>query len=40
MLRMTDFQDLNGVNSMCKEMILERQMQWIPDCEKDGDGNV
>ena len=33
MLRMTDFQDLNGVNSMCKEMILERQMKWLPDNE-------
>lgn len=34
-LRMVDAQDLNGVNSMCREMILDRQMQWIPDCEKD-----
>jgi hypothetical protein len=33
MLRMTDFQDLNGVNTKCKEMILERQIKWIPDSE-------
>ena len=39
-LRMTDFQDLNGVNTMCKQMILDRQMKWIPNYEKDGDGNI
>ena len=33
MLRMTEFEDLNGVNSKCKEMILERQIKWIPDNE-------
>ena len=33
MLRMTEFQDLNRVNSKCKEMILERQIKWIPDSE-------
>ena len=33
MLRMAEFQDLNMVNSKCKEMILERQIKWIPDAE-------
>ena len=33
MLRMSEFEDLNGVNSKCKEMILERQIKWIPDNE-------
>ena len=33
MLRMAEFQDLNMVNSKCKEMILERQIKWIPDNE-------
>ena len=33
MLRMAEFQDLNMVNSKCKEMILERQIKWIPDSE-------
>ena len=33
MLRMTEFEVLNGVNSKCKEMILERQIKWIPDNE-------
>ena len=31
MLRMTEFEDLNGVNTKCKEMILKRQIKWIPD---------
>ena len=30
-LRMAEFQDLNMVNSKCKEMILEKQIKWIPD---------
>ena len=37
MLRMTDFQDLNGVNTMCKEMILERQPKWVPDRDHGND---
>ena len=40
MLRMTDSQNLNGINSMCKDMIIQRQMKWIPDGKKDGAGTV
>ena len=37
MLKMTDFQDLNGINAICKEMILEKQPKWVPDKEQNGD---
>jgi inositol 1,4,5-triphosphate receptor type 1 len=37
MLKMADFQDLNGINAICKEMILEKQPKWVPDKEQNGD---
>ena len=37
MLRMADFKKLNGVNFMCKKMIIEKQMKWIPDNDTELD---
>ena len=38
-LRMKDVQDLNAVNSRCKELISDKQIQWLPDADKGVDDN-
>ena len=28
---MKDIQDLNSVNSKCRDLIFDKQIQWLPD---------
>ena len=43
-LRMKDIQDLNSVNSKCRDLIFDKQIQWLPDesdcfCENDNESD-